>query len=104
VNGPNSIHILQNTIVAANVGPGNPDINSYSVAVLDHGGNFIGMLAGTMGFGPGTLTGNPKLGPLQNKEVRSSAFRAWSSRANGGPASREPVHRHRRRDGCADQG
>jgi hypothetical protein len=33
---------------------------------VDHGGNFIGSLTGVTGFGPGTLTGNPKLGVLQN--------------------------------------
>ncbi len=65
-NGNNVTHVFQNTIVAGNVGPGNLDINSYGVAVLDHGGNFIGTLTGVTGFGAGTLTGNPKLGPLQN--------------------------------------
>ncbi len=62
----NSVDILQNTIVASNTCPGSPDIDLNGLSVTDHGGNFIGNLTGLSGFGPGTLTGNPKLGPLQD--------------------------------------
>ncbi len=63
--------VLQNTLIARNIGQPNPDIRLFSSTATDHGGNFIGNLGNATGFGPGTLTGDPRLGPLQD---------------NGGPA------------------
>jgi hypothetical protein len=59
---------LQNTIVALNtaVGMGNDVFTGSGLTVIDKGGNLIGTLTGASGFGAGTLTGNPNLGPLQN--------------------------------------
>ncbi len=58
--------ILQNTIVALNTAPTGPDVAADGVNVTDHGGNFIGNLAGSSGFGANTLTGDPRVGPLEN--------------------------------------
>jgi hypothetical protein len=59
--------VLQNTLVALNTATmKGPDISSNGVNFIDHGGNFIGTLSGATGFGAGTLTGNPKLGRLEN--------------------------------------
>ena len=64
---------FQNTIVAGNTaaafvaaGKGPDVFVSSGLSVTDNGGNFIGNLSGSSGFGAGTLTGNPLLGPLQN--------------------------------------
>jgi hypothetical protein len=57
---------FQNTIIALNSAPTAPDIFvSGGVAITDNGGNLIGNLNGVSGFGAGTLTGNPKVGPLE---------------------------------------
>jgi hypothetical protein len=60
---------LENTVIALDslVGAGGMGTDVFTtpgVSVTDLGGNFIGTLAGAMGFGMGTLTGNPGLGPL----------------------------------------
>jgi hypothetical protein len=71
---------LQNTNVALDTAGTGPDVfTAAGVTVTDKGGNFIGMLAGSTGFGAGTLTGNPVLGPLQN---------------NGGPVAGLPGYGH----------
>jgi hypothetical protein len=58
---------FQNTIVALDSAGTGPDVfTATGVSVTDNGGNFIGTLAGSTGFGAGTLIGNPLLGPLQN--------------------------------------
>jgi hypothetical protein len=72
VGGGHGIPSFQNTIVALNTAAGmGPDVfTATGVTVTDNGGNFIGTLAGSTGFNPGTLTGNPQLGPLQNNGGR----------------------------------
>ncbi|HWE37690.1 MAG TPA: choice-of-anchor Q domain-containing protein [Isosphaeraceae bacterium] len=60
--------LLKNTVVALdaliNGGTLGPDVWSNSgFAVTDLGGNFLGTLSGSTGFGAGTLTGNPFLSP-----------------------------------------
>src|SRR5262249_52895270 len=60
---------FQNTIVAGNTaGVSGPDVflDVATSTITDNGGNLIGTLAGSTGFGPGTLTGDPLLGPLQD--------------------------------------
>lgn len=62
--------VFQNTLVAldAILGAGGqgPDVFTATGAnVTDYGGNFIGNLAGSLGFAGTTLTGNPKIGPVQ---------------------------------------
>ncbi len=65
---------LENTLVALDAvipnGTGPDVFIAVGRTVTDFGSNFIGNLPGGFGFGAGTLSGNPKLGPLQ---------------ANGGP-------------------
>ncbi|HWG42525.1 MAG TPA: right-handed parallel beta-helix repeat-containing protein [Gemmataceae bacterium] len=68
---------FQNTIVAGNtaavfaVGGQGPDVFVNSALnITDNGGNFIGNLSGSSGFGPGTRTGNPLLGPLADNGGR----------------------------------
>ena len=58
--------ILENTIVALNTAPKVQDISASGISITDRGGNFIGNLTGSAGFGAGTLTGDPKVGPLLN--------------------------------------
>ncbi len=58
--------VVQNTIIALNTAPMDPDIAANGVHFTDNGGNFIGNLAGSSGFGVNTLTGNPKVGPLED--------------------------------------
>ena len=94
-NGNNVTHVFQNTIVAGNVGLGNQDVLAYNTAVVDHGGNFIGSLTGVTGFGPGTLTGNPKLGAAKQWRSACRRSRLRPGRANGSPASRQPRDPHR---------
>ncbi len=61
--------LLENTVVALNtlINDANPaagpDVSASNVQVTDLGGNFIGTLSGSTGFGQGTLTGNPFLSP-----------------------------------------
>ncbi len=57
---------FQNTIIAGNTAGNNgPDVfTGTGLSVTDNGGNFLGSLSGSTGFGAGTLTGNPLLGPL----------------------------------------
>jgi hypothetical protein len=67
VGGGTGKATFQNTVVALDTAGVGPDVfTATGVAVTDNGGNFIGTLAGSTGFGGGTLTGNPLLGPLQN--------------------------------------
>ncbi len=65
-----STYMFENTIVALNTAASDPDILATTGA-MDHGGNFIGNFTGALGLNPFSLTGNPKLGPLED---------------NGGPA------------------
>ena len=58
--------LLENDIVALNTAPTSPDIATLAFIIEDAGGNFIGNLSGANGFHAGTLTGNPKVGLLQN--------------------------------------
>jgi hypothetical protein len=58
--------VLQNTIIALNTAATGPDVSTNGNSVTDHGGNFIGILTGATGFGAGTLTGNPNVGPLED--------------------------------------
>ena len=68
--------MFEGTVVAqdfllTNTGEGGPDVfTNTGLSVTDFGGNFVGNLALSTGFGPRTLTGNSMLGPVQ---------------ANGGP-------------------
>ncbi|HEY2155665.1 MAG TPA: choice-of-anchor Q domain-containing protein [Isosphaeraceae bacterium] len=62
---------IENTVVAldflTNAGTMGPDVFTQAGSpVTDLGGNFIGTLSGAVGFGAGTLTGNPRLGPLNS--------------------------------------
>jgi hypothetical protein len=59
---------LQNTIVAQDLAfvAGNDVFTATGLTVTDNGGNLVGSTAGATGFGPGTLSGNPHLGPLLN--------------------------------------
>ncbi len=60
---------FQNTIVAQNLVSGAALDISNGVSnpiVVDQGGNLVGVTAGQVQFGPGTLTANPRLGLLQN--------------------------------------
>ena len=66
---------LLNTVVADDFflvpgGAGADVFTGPGSTITDFGGNFVGTLAGSTGFGPTVLTGNPRLGPVQ---------------ANGGP-------------------
>ena len=67
LDGPD-ILAIQNTIIALNTatGTGNDVFTNGSLQVTDNGGNFVGTLSGSNGFGGGTLTGNPHLGKLQD--------------------------------------
>ena len=59
--------VLQNTLVAldAILGEIGPDVaTANGLNVTDYGGNFLGKLDGSHGFGLATLTGNPKIGPV----------------------------------------
>jgi len=66
--GNQQMYFVQNSLIALDAATGNgPDVfTASSLTVTDDGGNFIGTLSGSSGFGGGTLTGNPLLGPLQN--------------------------------------
>jgi hypothetical protein len=103
-NGPNAGNILQNTIVALNTAGTGPDVlTSAGFSVTDHGGNFIGTLSGAAGFAPGTLTGNPLLGPLLNNGgafaglfgngfvVQTEALQPGSTAIGGGVALGAPT-------------
>jgi hypothetical protein len=67
---------LENTIIALNSAPQTPDLLLGNQGITDKGGNFIGSLAGLsgLGFGAGTLTGNPLLGRLENNGGQSAGL------------------------------
>ncbi len=58
--------VVQGTILAGNTAAGAPSDFTYTIGTLtDKGGNLLGSTAGSSGkFGPGTIVGDPKLGPL----------------------------------------
>jgi predicted outer membrane repeat protein len=98
--------IFQNTIVAQNTVAGAElDISSDigNPIAVDQGGNLIGVTGGRVQFGPGTLTGNPLLGLLQNNGgqyagaasaqqiVQTEAFLPGSPAIGAGVASGAPA-------------
>ncbi|HEV3165282.1 MAG TPA: CSLREA domain-containing protein, partial [Isosphaeraceae bacterium] len=68
----NGVLSFQNSIVALNIANtmGTDVFTGTGLTVTDNGGNLIGTLSGSTGFGPGTLTGNPHLGTLLNNGGR----------------------------------
>lgn len=65
----NGLLALENTVVALDAFsvPGGQGVDVFTAtgsAVTDYGGNFVGTLAGSKGFGPTVLTGNPRIGVL----------------------------------------
>jgi hypothetical protein len=94
---------VQNTIIALNTAPTGPNIDANGVRFVDKGGNLIDNLNGVTGFGAGTLTGNPELGPLANnggflagapgeqQVVQTEALLAGSPAIGGGVGNGAPA-------------
>jgi hypothetical protein len=58
---------LVDSFIAGDSAPVGPDVFTLmGHPVNDQGNNLVGNLSGATGFGAGTLTGNPNLGPLEN--------------------------------------
>jgi hypothetical protein len=112
--------LVLDTIIFGNTGGLFPNVWTVpGVSVTDQGGNLVGLgvFQGNFGFGPGTLTSDPKLGPLQNNggplagapgaqqavltEALSSGSVAVNAGVGGGPGSDE---RGETRDGRPDIG
>jgi hypothetical protein len=95
---------IQNTIIALNTAQtAGSDVHAGAGALTDKGGNFIGNLSGSTGFAATTLTGDPKLGALQNnggplagapgalQVVQTEALLAGSTAINAGLLSGAPA-------------
>ncbi len=94
---------IDNTIVAQNtaVSTGPDFAVDGGGTINDKGGNLLGSTAGTGGdFGPGTLIGNPSLGPLQDnggyqagtrRTARPSRPRRYSPGASASPRASLPA-------------